>query len=221
MCYFLIIAPSKDQCLGANNTIKVFVNLLNPIITKVISDNISDEELVRKYLDTTDAHYFNMLYDRYAVKVMVKCNTLLRDHALAEDATQDIFMKVLLKLSTFSGKSKFSTWLYSMTYNFCIDIIRRMKKDMSIYVDDYFQFEDTKEEIDDFEILETNVKRLKVILEEIPVDDKTILLMKYQDDFSILDISTAMNKSESAVKMKIKRAKEKFIKVYNLKYKSA
>jgi RNA polymerase sigma-70 factor (ECF subfamily) len=96
-----------------------------------------------------------------------------------------------------------------------------LKKDNSVYVDSYFQFEDREEEVDDLELLETNVLRLKVILDEIPADDKTILLMKYQDDFSIRDISAAMNKSESAVKMKIKRAKEKFIKVYKHKYKSA
>lgn len=206
---------------GASNTFKVFINLLSPIVTKAISDKTSDEDLVRKYLDTSDAHYFNILYDRYAVKVLAKCNTLLRDYSLAEDAMQDIFLKVLLKLGSFSGRSKFSTWLYSMTYNFCIDHIRRMKKDMSIYVDDYFQFEDKEYEVDDREILETNIHRLKAILDEIPVDDKTILLMKYQDDFSIRDISSAFGKSESAVKMKIMRAREKFIKVYNLKYKSA
>lgn len=206
---------------GANNTFKVFIDLLSPIVTKAISDKTSDEELVRKYLDTSDAHYFNILYDRYAVKVLAKCNTLLKDYSLAEDAMQDIFLKVLLKLGSYSGKSKFSTWLYSMTYNFCIDNIRRKKNDLSIYVDDYFQFEDKEYELDDREILETNIQRLKAILDEIPVDDKAILLMKYQDDFSILDISSAFEKSESAVKMKIKRAKEKFMKVYNLKYKSA
>jgi RNA polymerase sigma-70 factor (ECF subfamily) len=199
----------------------VYINLLNPIITKGISDEILDEELVRLYLETMDTHYFNMLYDRYVLKVMAKCTTLLKESSLAEDATQDIFMKVLLKLSSFSGRSKFSTWLYSMTYNFCIDEIRRKKKDISVYVDDFFQFEDTEEEVDDQEIMETNVKRLKIVLDEIPVDDKTILLMKYQDAFSILDISKAMDKSESAIKMKIKRAKEKFIKIYNHKYKSA
>jgi RNA polymerase sigma-70 factor (ECF subfamily) len=199
----------------------VYINLLNPIITRGISDEILDEELVKLYLETMDTHYFNMLYDRYVLKVMAKCNTLLKESSLAEDATQDIFMKVLLKLSSFSGRSKFSTWLYSMTYNFCIDQIRRKKKDMSVYVDDFFQFEDTEDEVDDQEIMETNVERLKIVLDEIPVDDKTILLMKYQDAFSILDISKAMDKSESAIKMKIKRAKEKFIKIYNYKYISA
>ena len=64
-----------------------------------------------------------------------------------------------------------------------------------------------------------NVKRLKVILEDIPTGDKAILLMKYQDEMSIKEIGSILDKSESAIKMKIKRAKQKFRKTFKDKYK--
>ncbi len=198
----------------------MFINLLNPVISGAVSKSMTDEEAIELYLATQNANYFNILYDRYSPKVFGKCFSLLKSEAKAQDAAQEIFVKVLLNLSKFSGKSKFSTWLYSITYNFCIDMIRKNKKNIGVLVDDINAFGDeVVDEIDDSEIMETNVKRLKVVLNEIPAGDKAILLMKYQDEFSIKDICGILNKSESAVKMKIKRAKEKFVKTYKELYK--
>jgi RNA polymerase sigma factor (sigma-70 family) len=63
------------------------------------------------------------------------------------------------------------------------------------------------------------VKRLKVVLERLPLDDHTILLMKYQDEMSIKEIADILKKTESAVKMKLKRAKEKSQEIYMSLYK--
>ncbi len=198
----------------------MFINLLNPIVSGAISAETSDEEIIALYLESNHSAYFDLLYDRYSRKVFAKCISLLKSQEQAEDATQDIFVKLLLKLGNFSGKSKFSTWLYSITYNYCIDLIRRKKKNPAVLVEDMTAANDAAEEISDSELLETNVARLKVVLEQIPVEDKSILMMKYQDDLSIKDICSVLNKSESAIKMKIKRAKEKFMRIHNEKYKS-
>jgi len=58
------------------------------------------------------------------------------------------------------------------------------------------------------------VSRLKKVLEEIPSGDRAVLLMKYQDELSIKEIAEILDKTESAIKMKIKRAKHKTQKVY-------
>ena len=199
----------------------MLINLLNPIVTGNISDRISDTEVIERYLTSGNSHYFNLLYDRYSKKVYAKCISLLKEHAWAEDAVQDIFMKVLLKLSSFSGKSKFSTWLYSITYNYCIDQIRKKKKDPSVLVEDFRENDDLDDDIEDAFLMETSITRLKVILGEMPVADKSVLLMKYQDEMSIKEMCDVLDKSESAIKMKIKRAKERFLKIYNQKYKTA
>jgi len=171
-------------------------------------------------LESQNVAYFNILYERYSGKIFAKCLSLLKNEGEAQDATQDVLMKILLNLSKFGGKSRFSTWIYSITYNFCIDFIRRKKKDPSIYVDDLLQNLDVEEEVEDTFLTEVNVQRLKIILSEIPTNDKTILLMKYQDEMSIKEISDILNKSESAIKMQIKRAKQKFKKIYQEKYKN-
>jgi len=129
-------------------------------------------------------------------------------------------MKILLNLNKFSGNSKFSTWVYSITYNFCIDSIRKAKKNKSILMDDLSMLSDVEDEVSDKFLLEVKLERLKKILEMINVEDKSILLMKYMDGLSIKDIASIKDKSESAIKMKIKRAKEKFMKVYRKQYKN-
>jgi len=197
----------------------LFINLLNPVIAGTASSTLSDEELIELYLESQNVHYFNELYDRYSRKVFGKCYSILRSEARAEDASQEIFVKVLLNLSKFSGRSKFSSWLYSVTYNYCIDTVRKAKKDVGVLVEDIQRYGDKADDtIDDATIMETNIKELKVVLEKIPATDKAILLMKYLEEFSIKEICEVLNKSESAVKMKIKRAKEKFVLIYKETY---
>ena len=177
--------------------------------------SITDEEAVKKYIETQRSFYFDLIYERYAPKIFAKSLSLVNDEGLAQDCTQEIMMKLLLNLSKFNFKSKFSTWVYSITYNFCIDKIRKRKKDPSVAVDDFSYFDREDHEIEDRRIKEVRLDRLKTILEEIPVADKSILLMKYMDSLSIKEISEMIDKSESAVKMKIKRAKEKFVIIHN------
>ena len=196
----------------------MIINLLNPIIVNSSQKTFSDEEALEKYLSTQNVNYFNLLYDRYTDKVFSKCITMLRIEAKAEDACQEIFVKILLNLSKFNGKSKFSTWVYSITYNYCIDVIRKDKKRVTVGIENYPNINIIDDDLYDNEIKETNIYRLKEILEEMDPEDRSVLMMKYQDDLSIKEISEIFNKSESAVKMKIFRAKERFMKFYSHKY---
>lgn len=196
----------------------MIINLLNPVITHSTYKLMSDEEAVEQYLLTQNVNYFNLLYDRYTNKVYAKCISMLRDAEQAEDATQEIFVKILLSLSKFNARSKFSTWLYSITYNFCIDIIRKGKKEIIVSLEDHTKVDLEDNGMYDAEIMETNVFRLKEVLNLMNAEDKSILLMKYQDDMSIKEICGVIDKTESAVKMKILRAKERFMKIYQESY---
>lgn len=169
---------------------------------------MKDSEVVHNYLETQASRCFSLLYSRYAPKIFSKCITMLRDEALAQDATQEIFMKIFLNLAKFGEKAKFSTWVYSITYNYCIDYIRRKKK-QDIFSGDVERAPDREDEIPDEALYAMEVGQLRNVLEELPAGDRAILLMKYQDDMSIKDIADTIDKTESAVKMQIKRAKEK------------
>ncbi len=199
----------------------MIVNLLNPIVTHTSKKMMCDEEVVEQYLLTKNIHYFNLLYDRYTNKIYAKCVAMLKVEAKAEDATQEIFIKILLNLSKFTGKSKFSTWIYSITYNYCIDVIRKEVKENTVFVEDQLNIEIADDNCIENEMLEMNVHRLREVLKLMQVEDKSILLMKYQDDMSIKEICDVINKSESAVKMKILRAKERFLKIYRMEFKTS
>lgn len=173
------------------------------------SKSMEDMNVIHSYLETQASQCFTILYERYAGKIFSKCISMLRDEALAQDATQEIFTKIFLNLAKFNGKSKFSTWIYSITYNYCIDYIRRTKKQKDIVSEDIENAADVVDDIPDNELLELEVEQLKKVLDELPPDDTVILLMKYQDDMSIKEIGDAINITESAVKMRLKRAKEK------------
>ena len=130
------------------------------------------------HLNNQASDCFSLLYNRYIQKVYSKCISMLKNEALAQDAAQEIFVKIYLNLSKFNERSKFSTWVYSITYNYCIDYIRRQKRAKTIFSDEMESASDVVEEVDDQELLEMEVGRLKRVLNEIPPGDKAILLMK-------------------------------------------
>ena len=179
---------------------------------------LTDLELIQQYLKTQESSAFSILYRRYSTKVYSKCISLLKEEAWAKDATQEIFIKIFLNLSKFGAQSKFSTWVYSITYNYCIDLIRKKKKTTDIFSSEVDNPPDLIDDVPDEVLLTMQVDRLKVVLDALPVGDKAILLMKYQEDMQIKEIAVALAKSESAIKMKIKRAKHKSQEIYKSLY---
>jgi RNA polymerase sigma factor (sigma-70 family) len=175
---------------------------------------LTDSELIQGYLRTRKQGYFDQIYKRYMNKIYSKCISMLKDETKAIDATQEIFTKIFLNLSKFNERSKFSTWIYSITYNYCIDFIRRKKKETNLFVDEQGEIPDIEDDIPDTALLEMEVGRLKEVLDRLPEEDRIILLMKYQDDMQIKEIAELLDKTDSAIKMKIKRAKQKAQKIY-------
>jgi len=180
---------------------------------------LSDEDLVKKINDTQNTLLFSTLYDRYSKKVYNKCYSFVNNEDEAKDLTQDVFLKLFTKLYSFKGNSKFSTWLYAFTYNFCVNYVKRDtgKRINSISKpldkNDYHLSE--IEEIEDQTLFDLKTSKLDIALSMIEPDDKAILLLKYQDDVSIKDLQATLQIGESAVKMRLKRAKVKVIEAYN------
>jgi RNA polymerase sigma factor (sigma-70 family) len=170
----------------------------------------TDEELVRLYVETQRNVFFEELYRRYSDKVYRKCVSFVKDQARAEDFTHDIFLKLIVRIGTFQESSKFSTWLFSITYNYCMDQIRINKKMAEEEIDEEFDVEDDTY----LEDVELESKNLRKAMEAIAPEEKAILVMKYQDDFSIKDIADTLKITESAVKMRLKRSREKLKQKY-------
>jgi RNA polymerase sigma-70 factor (ECF subfamily) len=178
----------------------------------------SDIELIDKLLQEGDSKWFGILYDKYASKVYNKCLALTHDTYAAKDLTHDIFIKVFLSIRKFNKNSTFYTWIYSITYNACIDYLKKSNKYLLEPHTDQITEKEIVKEVEDTEIFQITMDRLKILLEKISTDDKMILLMKYQDDMTIKEIGTCFNIGESAVKMRLTRAKRKIIDMYNDKF---
>lgn len=133
----------------------------------------------------------------------------------AKDVAHDVILKIYLKLSGFNKKSKFSTWVYAITYNHCVDHQAKQKKMMNMAEEIRLEEEsDLNKSPTDTEILGLSVETLYLLLEELSPTEKSLLLMKYQDGFSIKEIAELTGSGVSAVKMKLKRTKTKLMDIY-------
>ncbi|TDE12387.1 RNA polymerase sigma factor [Dyadobacter psychrotolerans] len=176
--------------------------------------NLTDEELVKLFVETQENRYFEKLYERYSEKVYHKCLSFVKDTAKAEDLTHDIFLKLIFKLGTFKEDAKFSTWLYSITYNHCMDQLRSNKKRGEVLQEEPIEVPDDIDLNNIFDGDDIQAKNLKTALDQLTVDEKGVLFMKYMDDLSIRDIADIFNVTESAIKMRLLRSREKLRKKY-------
>lgn len=162
---------------------------------------------------------FEVLYDRYATMVYNKCYGFANGVDEAKDLTQDVFLRVFVKLASFKGKSKFSTWLYAFTYNHCVNYVTRntaKKFEKQSVSSESIDIQNIGEEIDSAREFENmRVDKLKGVMELISPEEKMILLLKYEDNLTIKELSEALDIGESAVKMRLKRAKEKLVHKYD------
>jgi RNA polymerase sigma-70 factor (ECF subfamily) len=88
---------------------------------------LSDQELVRAAL-SGEEKAFEALVRTHADAVYGHAFRFFGDQASTEDATQEVFIKMFRSLATFDGRSAFSTWLFRVTRNVCLDMARADKK---------------------------------------------------------------------------------------------
>jgi len=182
---------------------------------------LSDTELIRRTVEEQNNQYFGVLFERYREKVQSKCFSMTKSRSVSDDLVQDIMVKAMEKLYQFKGKASFSTWLYSITYNHCIEYLTRHQR---IKYDDWASSLDIPNEVTESEIegiLELKSARLVLLLEMIKPEDKALILLKYQEGFDLKKIMYILSlEGESATKMRINRAKKRLVAFYNQLYAS-
>jgi RNA polymerase sigma-70 factor (ECF subfamily) len=179
--------------------------------------DLSDEAVIHQILQENKTGLFKILYDRYQKKIADKCYTLVKNHNLAKELSEDILSKIYEKLGSFRHRSSFSSWVYSVTYNHCIDYLRANKR---LHYPDWNRENEIDEIIDNpvEKLPEINYENLCVILEMIHPEERTMLTMKYQDDISIKEIANSLRITEDAAKMRLKRARARVFQLYKKKF---
>jgi RNA polymerase sigma factor (sigma-70 family) len=168
---------------------------------------LRDEELIRLFLSTRQNEYFETIYHRYMNKVYRRCYSLTKCTAKAEDYTQDIFLRVHANLNGFKERSSFSTWLYSISYNYCMDQIRLNHRLNTVTIDEDMAHNIADE--GDADHHEEQLQTLQLAIQTISTDEITLLRLKYEDDLDIKEIAKQYNLKDSAVKMRLKRTRDK------------
>ncbi len=177
---------------------------------------MTNEELVHQIIISKNTDLFEILYDRFSKPIYNKCYSFVNNEDEAKDLTQDIFLKLFVKISSFKGNSKFSTWLYSFTYNHCVNYVtRNSKKKYETRLTESFDIENYAEEgVSKNELTENLDQRLDIALSQISEDDRLIIKLKYKDNLSIKNIEQVLGLGTSAVKMRIKRARQRLAVSY-------
>ncbi len=175
-----------------------------------MKETLDDFTLLRKFIDENLDEYFDELYDRYSNLTYQKAFHYAQNFQDAEDITQNIWVKVYFSLSKFQFKSSFKTWLYRVSVNESINYLKSKDK-KAFLVEDITVFPD----INEIE-LEENKIDVTFLLKQLSKLDRALLLMKYVDGYSYEEMSEYTGFGVSALKIRIKRLKEK-LKDYELK----
>ena len=140
---------------------------------------------------------------------------------MAEEATQEAFVKAFNKFDTLRDRSKFGSWVCSIAVNVCKDLLKRVivdrQRNVSIYDRDG-KIKDYIYELRDFNIPEKiyeNIEireELKHCIDELDTDTQMIINLKYYHDFTYKEIAEIMNIKEGTAKTRLYRAKRKIAK---------
>lgn len=162
--------------------------------------NTGDFQLV-SMAQAGSSQAFEELMNTYMDQVYGIALRIVRNPALAEDVTQEVFINVYQRLSSFRGDSTFSTWLYRITVN---SALRSIKKERRYITDDISnQVESRKDPDPDPEqsAMENQEKRnIRSLIDHLPKKQRTVLALRVEKDLSFKEIARIMGRSVGGVK---------------------
>lgn len=173
--------------------------------------NKPDDQYYIEAVRKGDVSAFSFLVERYQSMVYSLALKLLKNAEDAEEMAQDTFIKAFQKLEMYEGKSKFSTWLYSITYNACISELRKRRIHFSSLEEQRFSDQDEMKMHDYFSETkkEDQEKYLNLALGKLPEDDQVLVTLYYYESQSMEEISIITGLTVSNIKVKIHRARKK------------
>lgn len=158
---------------------------------------------------------FHQLYTDHVKMVYNLCLNYLQNTEDAEEAAQDVFVKVHENLSKFKYNSTPKTWIYSITIRHCLDVIKSKNRQKRFgFMQSLFgktgneivQITDFNHPGVELENREA-VKAIMKIIDELPENQKTAIILKTIDDLKGKEIAEIMSISEKAVESLLSRAK--------------
>lgn len=182
--------------------ISIFQRLLAHVILFMKTNLVTlpDSLLVKQYIDGSELALENLI-NRHQARVFNFINSKVQDRDTAEDIFQDTFIKVIktIKNGQYNEEGKFLPWIMRIAHNLVIDFFRknnRMPKVRNTEEFDIFQFiSDNSPNAEHSMVQDQVVKDLQKLVQELPDDQKEVLIMRLYRDMSFKEIAENTNVS--------------------------
>jgi RNA polymerase sigma-70 factor (ECF subfamily) len=173
-------------------------------------DNVNDQKYINQVLEG-DTNAFAALVDRYKDMVFTLSLKVLQNREEAEEAAQDTFVKIYKSLARFKGESKFSTWIYKITYNNCLDRLKKQKRERMVVPINEYTERDIRSLMNVMDNIEEAERKQMIqnCLDMLPAEESFLLTLYYFNDHSLKEISVIMGINENNVKIKLFRSRKK------------
>jgi RNA polymerase sigma-70 factor (ECF subfamily) len=164
-----------------------------------------------------DTAAFTELVEKYKQPVMNMVSRTLRDQTEAEDLAQNVFVQVYKSAHRYKSTAKFSTWLFTIARNLCLNEIRRRSRHPAESLEGQGeqedqpqrQFEDKKTFQPTENLLQSELaQKIEEALSELPENQRTAILLCRQEELSYDEIAEVLGTSLSATKSLIHRGRE-------------
>ena len=158
-----------------------------------------------------DKEAFGLLIGAYQTPVYNLAYRMLNNSGEAEEAAQEAFIRAYTRLESYNPEHKFSTWMLSITSNYCIDLIRK-RRALLLSIDEplpaHPALQSEKSKGPESQMV-TNEQQEMVqdLLQELPEDYRQAVVLRYWYEMSYDEIAEVMNTTVSAIKSRLFRAR--------------
>ena len=167
-----------------------------------------DESLLIARAGAGDQGAFRELVERYQGAVYNLAYRMLGDPDEAEDAAQEIFVRVYRQLARYDTERKFSTWVLAIATNYCIDQLRRRRVQL-VPLENIVPWARAREAGPEREALDREARdEIQVLLRRLPEKYRAVLVLRYWQDLSCAEIGEVLHVPEGTVKTQLHRARQ-------------
>ncbi len=167
----------------------------------------TDIDLARRCLGG-DSSAFAGILEVYQDRVYSFALRLLRDPAAAEDAAQEAFVKAFRGLASYNPAYPFSSWLFRIAHNACMDALRAGNKTVSLDSEDFPDLPDPARGVADSVAESLDAERIETLLASLPPIYSEVLLLAYREDMGPAEIARVIGAPEGTAKARLFRARE-------------
>ena len=175
---------------------------------------INDQDCIIKILEG-DTQKYAVLVNRYKDLVYTLAIRMVKNTEEAEEISQDTFIKAYKSLQKFKGDSKFSTWIYSITYNTCLDNLKKRKRQQNTITINEFTENQLKNLDNVLDTMEQEERKLAIqnCISLLPSEDSFLLTLYYFEDFSLQEIGKITKLKTNNIKVKLFRSRKKLASI--------